>query len=84
MDVQSPIPGIFNSSMIQWTLVHNERSKYKIMRQAYIPWLRVNDFVQGEARCQEFPTTFKVYTSHRRKSDELIKSSKDAWIQSKV
>lgn len=84
MDFQIPSLGMFNSSMLQWAQVYNERSKYKLMRQAYIPWSRLEDFVQGEARIGEFKTTFKKYTSHRRKPGQLIKPSKDAWIESIV
>ena len=84
MNVQIPPPEIFDSSCLQWAIVHNDRSKYKVMRQAFIPWVRVNDFIQGEARIGKFPTTFKISSSHRRKSNELTKRCPDAWLETKV
>ena len=54
------------------------------MRQAIIPWARLDDFVQRDGKIEGYDTVFKKYTHHRRRADQLKRPSKDAWVESIV
>lgn len=66
MSSQMPPIGVFDSTALCWVHSYDNRSKYKFVREAKIPWNRVADFVKGEADNAKFPTSFKKYSHHRR------------------
>ncbi|MCO5588011.1 hypothetical protein L7F22_041965 [Adiantum nelumboides] len=65
--VQSPPPGKFSSVNVQWQYLRLSNSPYPVQQVCHIPYDRVPDFIRGEAENPEHPTTFRIYSSRRRR-----------------
>lgn len=65
--VQSPPPGKFSSINVQWQYLRLSNSPYPVQQVCHIPYERVSDFIRGEAENPDHPTTFRIYSSRRRR-----------------
>ncbi|KAH7299170.1 hypothetical protein KP509_25G075900 [Ceratopteris richardii] len=65
--VQSPPPGKFSSMNVQWQYLRLSNSPYPVQQVCHIPYDRVTDFIRGESDNPEHPTTFRIYSSRRRR-----------------
>lgn len=65
--VQSPPPGKFSSVSVQWQYLRLSNSPYPVQQVCHIPYDRVHDFIRGEAENPDHPTTFRIYSSRRRR-----------------
>lgn len=57
----------FSSANIRWQYLRLSNSPYPVQQVCHIPYERVQDFVRGEAENPEHPTTFRIYSSRRRR-----------------
>ena len=60
--VQSPPPG-----NVKWQYLRLSNSPYPVQQVCHIPYDRVTDFISGEADNPNHPTTFRIYSSRRRR-----------------
>lgn len=81
MSSQMPPIGVFDSTALCWVHSYDNRSKYKFVHEAKIPWNRVADFVKGEADNAKFPTSFKKYSHHHQDASNLTKIAHESWTE---
>ena len=69
MDIQDPPSGIFSALDLTWKWVNDSHSYNKVARETNISWERCDDFIKGESKNPQHPTSFYKYSHHKNKSE---------------
>ncbi|MCO5613306.1 hypothetical protein L7F22_067582 [Adiantum nelumboides] len=78
--VQYPVEGLFDATSLRWEVVQDPHSKYNALQVAYIPWARMEDFINGESAKEDWSTRFNVHWRRSKQENALKRPSADSYL----
>lgn len=80
--VQTPLPGPFNRTDLQWETTTNQgKGKRRETQKATIPWDRLDDFLEGEMSARQHPCVFWEESRQCMKKDDRKQVRAESAIQ---